>query len=347
MGTAENVIMTKLRALYARCLTPDQFRQMLACRTPAEVAAYVRGHAVIGQYMPRSIPSPPHREWLENRLREAQLLHFEELAHFAYTIRSDSYRYYVIEREISRLAHSLALVADRANSELLPCSPFFTRLSTVNWRQIEQADSLKQWLDALQGTPYEALCRPYIDTVGGNVDRMGLGHRVSSYKMQLLTDGAKRAYKGAERKAVVSHLQVQIDLQNITTCYRLSRLRHRGALPPGDIPLIMGGTLNSDLLQQAAQTADRNRWRALLASTNYARIADVGTNEPIELPVDRFTLKQCRHELRFTTFPPVAMLAYVSLQRLELKNMILAVEGVRYQATDTALSLSTGTTDRR
>ena len=84
MHAAENALLAKARAMYARRLTPEQLQDMLACRSPAEVAAYLQEKTVYGDFLTGSFPSQVHREWLESQLREALYRHLETLTAYAY-----------------------------------------------------------------------------------------------------------------------------------------------------------------------------------------------------------------------------------------------------------------------
>ena len=68
MHAAENALLAKTRAMYARRLTPEQYGELLNCRTSGEVAAYLKDKTPYGRHMDTTDPNTIHRGRLENRL---------------------------------------------------------------------------------------------------------------------------------------------------------------------------------------------------------------------------------------------------------------------------------------
>ena len=98
MHAAENAVLAKLRAMYARRLTAAQFSEILSCRTMGEVALYLRDKTPYGGIVPVTAGlGDVHREWLEERLRQASYSRFEAVGHYAFAIDAPFYRYFVLE----------------------------------------------------------------------------------------------------------------------------------------------------------------------------------------------------------------------------------------------------------
>lgn len=340
MHASENAVLAKVRAMYAHRLTAADYQNMLSCRTPAEVAAYLKEKTAYGAHMHTVLPTEVHREWLENRLREAQHSQFEALSYYAYAINAQFYFYFILERETERLSHSLALVADRSNSELPAHSPFFDKHTTVDWKKIETATDLSQWLEGLKGSPYRKICQPFIDTEKNTVDMIALDHALDNYTMQRLLRLADAAYDHAEEKALTEHLKMYIDLHNIVGIYRCRRWRREPGFARSAV-ITEGGTLTDTQLEKLMQAEDDTAFFGLLSRTRYREL-NIGAEGYIELSAEQYRYRHCRHDLRFTTFPSVALLCYVTLQKTELNNIIHIIEGVRYEQPETARQMLIG-----
>lgn len=339
MHAAENALLAKARAMYARRLTPEQLQDMLACRSPAEVAAYLQEKTVYGDFLTGSFPSQVHREWLESQLREALYRHLETLTAYAYTIHSPIYRYGIIEREIARLGQSLAALADRTHSDLVRNTPFFEQRSAVDWSAVEAAADLAQWLEALRGTPYHRVCRPFVDAAAGRVDMAALDHALQGCRVQQLQRLIDSEYHGAERQALTEQLQLRTDLTNLTTLYRIAVIRGQHPAVSGNAAVLPGGRLNGQTLQALMDAPDERAFRAALQDTPYRALPDWHPDGYIELSADRYLYGVCRHRLQVTTVPAVTVLCYTALRELEQKNIVHIIEGVRYGTPQAAAAL--------
>lgn len=338
MHAAENALLTKTRAMYARRLTPRQYEDMLGCRTFAELSAYLKEKTPYGPYMASIDPGAVHRGRLENQLREIQSRHLAGLSRYAYAIHSPFYVCFLLEWETERLGQALACAAGRLPVELPAAPAFFAAHSVVDWKLVEQADSAETLVGALSGTPYERLCRPLVrpDSL---LDMAALDRALRQYCTRRLLDMAQTAYAGDERRAVEEELKTGTDLDNLVMIYRTGVLRRfpaeAGAL------LLEGGLLTDAQLRGLLTAADRRQFNEALSHTRYRELT-VRPEDYVELAVERWRFAQCRRRLRFTTDPSVAMLCYATLRRLELKNILHLVEGVRYGAADTAAGMLIG-----
>ena len=338
MHAAENALLAKTRAMYARRLSPEQYGELLSCRTSGEVAAYLKDKTPYGRHMDTTDPNTIHRGRLENRLREIQSRHLAGLSRYAYAIHSPFYTCFLLEWETEQLERSLAYAAGHLPMELPAAPEFFIAHSAVDWAAVEQADSAAAWVQALSGTPYAKLCRPLVQG-DGPVDMAALDQALRRYRTEQLLALAQSAYDGAERQAVLEQLKTEIDCANLVLIYRTGVLRR---FPAGaGAFLLEGGLLTDAQLRQLLAAADRRAFNEVLSHTRY-RALTVQAEEYVELTVDRWWFRYCQHQLRFTTDPSVAMLCYAALRRLELKNILHLIEGVRYGVTDTAAAMLIG-----
>ncbi len=344
MHAAENAVLAKMRAMYARRLTAAQFRDILGCHSMGEVAAYLKDKTPYGAYMTDNASfADIHREWLEECLRQALHRQFETLSYYAYAINAQVYRYFVVEREVELLGRSLALAKKHSGGILPAASPFFSKHSSVNWRAVEQADSPQAWLAALDGSPYYTVCAPFVSGADGTVDMVLLDQALERYKMRLMMQLADTAYeRGPERQALLEQLRIRVDLKNIVNLYRAGILGHQKVPTANSALITEGGLLNTRQLQQLIGAADTAAFCAALQHTRYEGMIDLPRDGYIEHSVDRYLFRVCEHALRFTPHPSVALLSYVTLHRLELQNVIHSIESVRYGAAETAAGMLVG-----
>lgn len=338
MHAAENALLTKTRAMYAQRLTPRQYEDMRGCRTFTDLAAYLKEKTPYGQYMSATDPGSVHRGRLENQLREIQSRHLAGLSRYAYAIHSPFYICFLLEWETERLEQALTYAAGRLPVELPAAPAFFAAHSVVDWSAVERADGAETLIGALVGTPYEKLCRPLVRP-DGPVDMAAMDRALRQHCTRQLLEMVERTYTGGERRAVEELLRTGIDLDDLVIIYRTGVLRRFPA--EAGAFLLEGGLLTDAQLRRLLAATDRRQFNEALSRTRYRELT-VRPEDYVELAVERWRFAQCQRQLRFTTDPSVAMLCYATLRRLELKNILHLVEGVRYGATDTAAGMLIG-----
>lgn len=338
MHTAENALLAKTRAMYARRLTAEQFRDMLACRSSGEVAAYLKEKTPYGRYMGTTDPNTIHRGRLENRLREIQSRHLAGLSRYAYAVHAPFYACFLPEWETERLEQALAYSTGRLSMELPAAPEFFVTHSAVNWTAVEQATGPVAVVQALAGSAYENICRPLVRP-DSPVDMAALDRALRRHKTRQLLALAQTAYDGAERKAILEQLRTEIDLDNLVVMYRTGVLRRLAA--GAGVFLLEGGLLTDPQLKRLLAATDRRGFNEALGHTRYRELT-VQPEDYVELAVDRWRYAYCQKQLRFTTIPSVAMLCYAALRQLELKNILHLIEGVRYGAAEAAAGMLIG-----
>lgn len=335
MHAAENAVLAKLRAMYARRLTAAQFSEILSCRTMGEVALYLRDKTPYGGIVPVTAGlGDVHREWLEERLRQASYSRFEAVGHYAFAIDAPFYRYFVLEHEAERLIRTLSLSV-RGGGALPEASAFFLRHSVVDWLRVGQAKTPQQWLSALSGTPYHALCAPFIGPEG--VDMVLLDRSLERHKMRALLQLADTCYGGAQHDALRQQLMIRIDMSDIAALYRAVLLGQRAG-----VAVTGGGLLTERQLSQLSAAPDEAAFISALGGTRYAGKLDPVRDGSIERTVDRYLFRLAQHTLHRTPYPSVALLSYATLHRTELRDLIHSIEGVRYGASGTAAGILVG-----
>ena len=66
---SSNVILAKARAMYGRCLTAQDFHNLLACHSVSEIASYLKNRTAYAGVLADINESTIHRGHLESLLR--------------------------------------------------------------------------------------------------------------------------------------------------------------------------------------------------------------------------------------------------------------------------------------
>lgn len=338
MSASENALLAKVRAMYARRLTPEQLTEMLACTSSGEVAAYLKDKTPYGRYMTTMDPNTVHRGRLEDRLREVQSFHLANVTRFAHGLSSPLTFAYLVDWEVDRLERTLSAAADRFRHELSAEPPFFEKHSSVDWPAVEQAENSAGWARALTGSAYENVVRS-LPQAAGSTDMTALDRALRQYRMNRMLEMAKKIDRGEERRAVAELVRLRVDLDNLVILYRLAVLRRQ---PTAAVAATLeGGFLTEEQLRALSGAQNLRQMEEVLRRTRLRGLKLQGADY-MELAIDRYWFSLCEHRLRCTIFPSEGLLCYGALRRLELKNVLHLIEGVRYGAAQAAAGMLIG-----
>ena len=105
MNKAENALLAKAHALYAKRLTNENYSAMLACRSQAELFAYLKSNTSYGEYLEKLPGVNLSRARFENVMKQAQLERIASLCRFEKLIGESLYKYFITKNEIETVIY--------------------------------------------------------------------------------------------------------------------------------------------------------------------------------------------------------------------------------------------------
>ena len=100
---SSNVILAKARAMYGRRLTPEHYRDLLACRTVGEIAAYLKNQTDYGSILAGVNKNDIHCGQLEVKLRQKLFEDSSALCRYEVTIGEHFAKYLISRSEIEQI----------------------------------------------------------------------------------------------------------------------------------------------------------------------------------------------------------------------------------------------------
>ena len=111
MSFSSNSVVAKARAVFGRSLTNDDYLQLVAKESVADVCAYLKQTPRYSKVLAAVNPQSVHRAQLETLVQKSMFEIFESFHRFDYTESKVFFNYIVLELEIEQILLALQSAA--------------------------------------------------------------------------------------------------------------------------------------------------------------------------------------------------------------------------------------------
>ena len=327
---AENAILAKSRALFAKRLTKKHYSEMLQCNNVREVASYLKTKTPYAEYLSNLNVSSVHRGWLEANLKNILYIKYDSLSHYDYTLGDDFYKYFVISGECDQITRCVMLMNSGDKEKYLITLPsFFNSRTKIDLVALGKADSYSELLNVINGTPYHKILKKFMKNDSDSIDVMGFSSAMDEYVFSVFFDVIKNSSNGKAREALYEMARLKIDMYNVEKLYRLGRLQRHGIDALLASHMMSNGSLKDETLQNIINSKSAKEVVSVLKNTKYGKYLK-DDYDYVELATAAVIRNMSIHQLRFSSNPLVVMFAYSNLLDTEIKDIIHIIEGIRY-----------------
>jgi V/A-type H+-transporting ATPase subunit C len=333
MSYSDNAMMAKVRARYGRRLHEEDYKQLMACRSTSEIAAFLKTRQGYRSVLAQVQEDMVHRGQIETLIRRRVLNFYTQLLKYSYSDRL-FLDLYIGRSEISQLLLAMRYLNAGEMDRYIVALPVylarFTRFDLFALAKIRDFDGL---LDLLEHSGYYEIVGRFRPYASGQIDIVGCERALDTYYYSTMIARVEKEYRGQTREDLLGLLYWQIDFLNISAIYRLKR--YFGYKPEQvRASLIDVKTDMSNLRRERLINAEgRDELLQAIRETRPLRglVGDTASSAvEIITRLDHLRLGKARKPLRFSTRPVVVVVAYMTILELELSNIVHIIEGVHY-----------------
>lgn len=339
MSFASNAVIAKARAVCGHSLGAEDYTQLTAKESVADVCAYLKQTERYGKALSSVNPQTVHRGQLEVLLRRSLFDIFERFHSFDHTKSREFFEYIVMQLEIEQILSALQSVASGVSMSYIAALPMFlTEHSQLELAALGMAKSFSEAAALLRGTRYEkTVCPALVEAESsGGLNICGIERRLYTEFYLNMLGNAEKNYKGAEKKDLKRLILGVIDMRNVVTLYRYSRLFGAGAQGAKEALIPFRRRLSDEAIERLAAEGDISKVAAELDGMGYGlRSQEIPAT--VELLADRINLDNLKKYLRLSQSSSVVYFAFMELLGMELKNIKTIIEGVRYGLDGSAI----------
>lgn len=328
---SENAISAKARAMFADRLTARNYTEMLQCKDVHDVAAYLKTKTPYGQYLSGLNTSTVHRGWLEENLKNILFRELDALSHYDFALGDKFYEYFIISGEILQITRCISLINTGSKDKYLLTLPeFFVDRATLDLMSLAKAQTMRDILEVLKGGAYYDICKRFIAGNREDIDLVNMSKALDEYKFNRLFEIINSTTKGGARKELNNFAKMLVDIYNIEALERNNRFkRHSSSLLSASVT-VPGGAISQQTLAEMSQARTQKELFEMVKNTKYKKYIKDEEYLFVEMLTSSMLYNKAIHELRFSPYPLVVMMAYASLAQTEINNVVHIVEGIRY-----------------
>ena len=323
-------LFAKTHAMRGKRLTGADYARMLDMRSVTEVAQYLEGHPAYVASLSGFEREGVHRGALEAAVRNHWFSQYLTLFHYVPREDAALLRYPVLRAEMEQIMAFLRLASvGRAEEYTFTLPRFFDRHSRIRYQALSRAVTYDDLLEAVSRTDFYPALRRLRKEDGAFPAYILVESAMQSYYFTSVFSLIDRRAHGETRALLRDLIGLQADMINVSAILRI--LRSFSALKENVFSYLLPVThkLGPAFLRTLLQSPDTDAAFALMQTSPYGKFFatrrwDTLYDYSAEICYD-FAKKH------FSGIPSVhTALIFISLQELELKNLIHVIESVRY-----------------
>lgn len=339
MSQAANAVIAKAKAVCGNSLKAEDYTQMSAKENVAGVCAYLKQTARYGKVLASVNAQTVHRGQLESMLRRAVYDIFERFHTFDHTESRVFFKYIVMQLEIEQILSALQSVAGGVSMNYIAALPMFViKYSQIDLAAIGLAENFAEAAELFRGTVYEKiLCPELIEAEHtGRLNVCNIERRLyTEYYMKMLKM-VENTYKGSEKKELKRLILGAIDMRNVVTLYRYTRIFKSDTQDAKEALIPFKRRLSDETIERLAAQSDISKIAAELDSLGYG-LHSQEIPATVEVLTGRINSDYLKKLLRLSKSSSAVYFSFMELLSIELKNIKTIIEGIRYEIDGSAI----------
>ncbi len=325
---AVNATAAKIRTLFGKMLTADNYREMLSKHSVAEVAEYLSETPLFSAAFKDVDPNTVHRGFLEALLNKSNFDLYLRLCRFQGLDKETFYSFLIQKRECEQLLNLVNELNSGLDRFVETLPGYVIRHSDLDLLKLSKAESYDDLLAMMKGSPYLKPLKSVRRTEDGGVDYTDCELKIRTFYYNRLIGQVRKKFSGKTKDELEKLIYSEIDVINIINAYRLKA--YFGYTPAQikatQLPFTRIGRRAMDRYYEADTPEDMIQ---RLKETVYGQklSSDIGY---IETEMNLSIYRLMRHTVACSASVPAVLYAFTRLCSIEVENIIHIIEGVRY-----------------
>ena len=323
-------IVTKVRAMEGKLLTPEQFTELANLGSVPEIADYLRKNTCYADALNTLEEDQIHRGNIEKVLTQSLYHDYTKLYRFCGQKQRRFMRLILKNYEIDLINYCLRIVINRYKQpfDLNHKKAFFDRYSQISIEKLITSRTTDELVENLKGTEYYAPLRKLKDAQ--NVTLYDYNLTLDLYFYTSTWKEQKRLLKKDDLELFMRDRGSKIDLLNLQWIYRAKKYYN---MKPADNYLLLipiHYKLSTDQVKELVESPGLEEFEAAAAKTFYSRYYNFRQDLTIEQ-----MYAECLHHVytvdrRRYPYSIAAINTYLFLKEEEIKKLTTVMECVRY-----------------
>ena len=334
-------VITKVKAMYGKRFTDDDFSRLCDCRSIEECATYLKSHPAYTRAFDGTELRGIRLSRIEILLKLEYCLEFERLVKGLSEKERTLVQMFIGTYELDFILWALRNIGlnplEKATFATL-YEPLIRKYSKADYDMLINSQSRNQVIDALHGQ-YRAVIEKLL-TSDGSIDYLTAENELWKAYYRNIADYIKKNCKKDDFAALFG---TSVDIYNIL---RIFRLREYFDYPADEIiPFIIRPMyrLTDETTAKLCSSTGKKEFDAVLRDTPYKKLAETAAGEDIETLAGKILTEKAGKTLHFSKSAPAVIYSYMICKSREIDKIKTVIESVRYNLSREMIESYVGT----
>lgn len=326
-------IVTKIRAMSAKLLKPEQFEEIANLHNVPEVFSYLMENSAYSDVLDEIDDTRLHRGDIEKILVQSLYQDYTKIYRFCSLEQRKFLQLYIKRYEIDLINYCFRIVINHYAEpfDLNYKKPFFDRYSQISIEKLITSRTTDELVENLKGTEYYEPLRKLRDSQAVTLFDYDL--TLNLYYFSSLWKDRKKVLKKKELEIFTRDCGSKIDLLNLQWIYRAKRYFE---MAPADIYSLLVPIhykVSMDLIKELVEASNIEEFYAAMRKTSYSRHYDFAQKLTIEQMYAECLYHLYTVDKRRDPYSIATINTYLFMKEEELKKLTTAMECIRYGLT--------------
>jgi V/A-type H+-transporting ATPase subunit C len=330
---ANEALAAKARAMYGKRLKTDDYEALLQKKTIGDIVVYLRSDTLFVNTLAGINEKAVHRGQLEVLLRMSLYDRLRRLLRYGGDHAGPFLVGACMNTEIDMILlciRSLKNDDQSLRSQMITEMPLYMdQYMEVNLRKLAEVTSYEELYDELKDTTYGPIMRKYSGTSVEDIDLVALEYDLRRDYFHRMYKQASALASGETLAALQKLVRMQAELNNLAVIYRLKKYFHGSPSAIRQAILPVTSQFTQREMDQLIDEADADAVIDAIAKRYHHYVKNTRFTY-IENFTDRVMRNVYYSSMETSPDAAVVLICYMHLARMEIRNVINIVEGVRY-----------------
>lgn len=329
-NSTSNAVMAKARAKYGKRLKAKDYKNLLGCKSVAEVMSYLKSYTHYGTALKEVNEHDVHRGMLEKLLQQKLFYEFSSLCSYETSVGATFSTYVTRRIEVKLLMDYLTLINSNSAEEFIFTIPaYFEKHASLNLTLLAKAKDYDDILGVLEKSPYYSILSKYRPDEVGRLPLAEIENELYTFVFKGLYNGIEKNCPKNEKNELLSFFNTILDYQNFI---RIIRLKKYYNMSPGEIKdnLLPFGSLKKHQIDELCNAEDSRTAFSIMSSFKQGVYIKKTSYFYTGSLVEKVKYKNAVKNIYYSSSPAAVMIAYMFATETELANITCLIEGTRY-----------------
>ena len=324
-------VAAKVRALYGRRFTGEDYRQLMSKTTIPEAAAFLQAHPGYRDQLAGYSTAQIHREGLENALRRAYVDEYRRIFSFMPTTDQELLRFPLYRAEQAAILTAMRrLTSTNSLEPVATWDALLQKESSLDLSALQNASTFPEIAAAANRTIFASALQRVASGENATPSHAFVDNMMQVVYFAHLYKILGKNYRGDTKKLIRQSLDEETDLINLVQFLRLKKYFSTEDIRRYAFPLPCSAKLPKEFMQQLIAAPDYDAAWLLVLKGPYGKLFTSVAPSGLEAYLYTLQYNFSRRQLRAATPTVYTPVAYLTLKEIELRNMISIIECIRY-----------------